>query len=52
MPRVTPSLPQANAIYITLKWSSLFKRTLIGRHGKYKAQVVKAFKTVLGFTLP
>ena len=33
MPRVTPSLPQANAIYITLKWSSLFKRTLIGRHG-------------------
>ena len=27
------------------------KRTLIGRRGEYKAQVVKAIKTVLGFTL-
>ena len=39
MPRVTPGQPQANAIYITPKWSSLFKRTLTGGQANYEPKL-------------
>ena len=39
MPKVIPALPQANAIYITPKWSSLFKRTLTGGQGNYEPKL-------------
>ena len=39
MPRVTPAQPQANAIYITPKWSSLFKRTLTGGQANYEPKL-------------
>ena len=54
MPRVTPALPEANAIYITPKWSSLFKRTLTGGQGNYEPKLynVKLQKLIRAYFPP